>query len=57
MLNLITNQIVPKPFLTAECVFCELKLIKYEVTLHQCFCMSNISPLFHNDEMMCASHP
>lgn len=57
MLNLITNQIVPKPFLTAECVFCELKLMKYEVTLHQCFCMSNISPLFHNDEMMCAGHP
>lgn len=43
MLSLITNEIIPKSLLTVECVFCELKGINYEVTLHQCFCMSNIS--------------
>lgn len=52
MLNLITNEIIPKSLLTIECMFCELKWINYEVILHLCFLYVKHFSLYHKAEMM-----
>lgn len=53
MLNLITNQIIPKPFLTIECVFCELNWINFASV----FLYVKHFSFLHNAEMMCVRHP